>query len=166
MHLPLRASLRALSYNEDRNNYTLYRILPKTLDLGICPKVYNCSTGVSPLWQRKWNEISFGQIRYVRPSFKCTPLSFFSHQSISDSKSLCRAFAGRIICTRLIFAPPYPGPTIEPLLFLIAQFAVCDPLFLFAMANQCSYWILWQYTMWLAKQYSWVTWVGAKLYFW
>ena len=49
MHLPLRASLRALSYNEDRNNYTLYRILPKTLDLGICPKVYNCSTGVSPL---------------------------------------------------------------------------------------------------------------------
>ena len=47
-------------------------------------------------------------------------------------KFVPRCFAGRIICTRLIFAPPHPGPTIEPLLFLIAQFAVCDPLFLVA----------------------------------
>ena len=77
-------------------------------------------------------------------------------------KFVPRCFAGRIICTRLIFAPPHPGPTIEPPLFLIAQFAFCHPLFFFAMVIQyslnISYWILLQCAMWLAKENRAIEW--------
>ena len=80
-------------------------------------------------------------------------------------KFVPRCFAGRIICTRLIFAPPHPGLTIEPPLFLIAQFAFWHPLFFFAMAIKyvcahwiISYWILLRCAMWLAKQSRAIEW--------
>ena len=150
----------------------LYRILPNPRLGYLSQSIFFFAWGVTPMatkmkWNFFWPDSIFATIVQVHSFVFLLP-------SIDQrfQKFVPRCFAGRIICTRLIFAPPHPGPTIEPPLFLIAQFAFWHPLFFFAMAIKCSlnYQLLNFITMCNVAcktiQSNWVTWVGAKLYFW